>query len=350
MKVNAVSRWPALINFIQYDCSPIAPGEPAVKDQIMELKQLKALQAIADTGSFSEAAAQCDLTQSALSHQIRRLEEALGETLIIRARPKVYPSRAGLTVLAAARKIQHELAQLENQFALASKGQATGSLRIAATSLSIVHLLGDLCEAFIARYPGIDVVFTAAETAQTAVKRVLAGTADIAFAPIQTTNTQLTSIPLARTEHAFIVRANHPLVSRHRVSIDEIKEYPVVLFQPGSGTRDITDGLFLPKGGYRSVVTESNDAQFIKRIIGMTDGVALMPVYALTDEHEREKLRLLRCSAAVPGVDVGIVHKRSVHMNAIELFKALCLDMRGPSLVQFTRENAGHRGTFKRNI
>ncbi|MFA7624668.1 MAG: LysR family transcriptional regulator [Pusillimonas sp.] len=314
----------------------------------MEIKQLKALQAIADTGSFSEAAAQCGLTQSALSHQIRRLEEALGETLIIRARPKVYPSRAGLAVLESARKIQNELTRLENQFALASKGPATGSLRIAATSLSIVHLLGDLCEAFIARYPGIDVVFTAAETAQAAVKRVLAGTADIAFAPINTTNTHLTSIPLARTEHAFIVRASHPLVSRHRVSLDEIREYPVVLFQPGSGTRDITDSLFLPKGGYGAVVTESNDAQFIKRIVGMTDGIALMPVYALSDDNERKRFFLLPCEAAATSLDVGIVHRRNVQMNAIELFKALCLDMRGPAMAHFTRENAGQRGAFRR--
>ena len=313
----------------------------------MELKQLKALQAIADTGSFSEAAAQCDLTQSALSHQIRRLEETLGETLIIRARPKVYPSRAGLAVLAVARKIDAELTQLENQFALTRNGPATGSLRIAATSLSIVHLLGDLCEAFIARYPGIDVVFTAAETAQAALKRVLAGTADIAFAPIDNTNTQLLSIPLARTEHAFIVRASHPLVGRSAVSIDEIREYPVVLFQSGSGTRNITDDLFLPKGGYGPIVTESNDAGFIKRIVGMTDGVALMPVYALSDDTDQDRLRLLHCAAATRSVDIGIVHKRNVQMNAVELFKALCLDMRGPSLVHFTRENARQAGKFR---
>lgn len=314
----------------------------------MELKQLKALQAIADTGSFSEAAALCELTQSALSHQIRRLEETLGETLIIRARPKVYPSRAGLAVLAVARKIDAELTQLENQFALTRNGPATGSLRIAATSLSIVHVLGDLCEAFIARYPGIDVVFTAAETAQAAVKRVLAGTADIAFAPIANANAQLISIPLARTEHAFIARASHPLVNRPTVSIDEIREYPFVLFQSGSGTRALSDGLFLAKGGYGSVITESNDAQFIKRIVGMTDGIALMPVYALSGEHERRPLCLLPCPAAATSVDIGIVHKRTVHMNAIELFKALCLDMRGPALVRFTRENAGQSGRFHR--
>jgi len=310
----------------------------------MELKQLKALQAIADTGSFSEAAAQLGLTQSALSHQLKRLEEELDETLLIRARPKVYPSRAGQAVLASAQKIQLELAALESHFAHARKGPVTGSLRIAATSLSIVHLLGDLCEAFIAKYPGIDVIFTAAETAGAAVKRVLAGTADLAFAPITGTSTQLVSVPLARTEHAFVVRSTHPLAERPTVSIDELREFPFVLFQPGSGTRSITDALFLPSGGYGQVLTESNEAQFIKRIVAITNGVALMPVYALSSGADREKLRMLPCAAAKASVDIGIVHKRNVQMNAIELFKALCLDLRGPSLALFTREDAGKAG------
>ena len=309
----------------------------------MELKQLKALQVIANTGSFSEAALQLGLTQSALSHQIRRLEEELDETLLIRARPKVYPSPAGLAVLASAQKIQQELTALESHFARSRSGPATGSLRIAATSLSIVHLLGDLCEVFIAQYPGIDVVFTAAETASAAVKRVLSGAADLAFAPISETNKQLVSVPLGRTEHAFIVKAGHALAKQRTVSIDEIRVYPMVLFQPGSGTRSITDALFSPHGGYGRIVSESNDALFIKRLVGMTEGVALMPVYALSAD-ERGEFSLLSCPAAQASVDIGIVHKRSVQMNSIELFKALCLDIRGPSVVHFTRENAGKTG------
>lgn len=307
----------------------------------MEIKQLKALQAIVDTGSFSEAAAQLGLTQSALSHQVRRLEEELDETLLIRARPRVYPSEAGQAVLASARKIQAELMGLEHRFARRRKGPVTGSLRIAATSLSIVYVLGDLCEAFIERYPGVEVIFTAAETADAAVRRVLTGTSDLAFAPIVGVNTQLVSVALGRTDHAFVVRNSHPLAQRPAVSLDELRAFPFVLFQPGSGTRGIMDGLFLPGGGYGRILTESNDAQFIKRIVSITNGVALMPVYALSDGVAREKLSLLSCEQAVPHADIGIVHRRSVQMHAIELFKAVCLDVRGPALLRFTSANVG---------
>src|SRR4051812_33370293 len=58
----------------------------------MEIKQLKALHAIAESGSFSAAAGKLRLTQSALSHQIKNLEEELGESLLIRGKPRVVPS------------------------------------------------------------------------------------------------------------------------------------------------------------------------------------------------------------------------------------------------------------------
>lgn len=306
----------------------------------MELKQLKALQAIADTGSFAEAAAQLELTPSALSHQIRNLEAELDETLLIRARPHVYPSAAGLTVLAAAQKIHAEVMSLEMQFARAKAGPVTGTLRIAATTLSIVYVLGDLCEAFMEKYPGIELVFTATESADAAIRRVQNGTADIAFGPLEDNNPQLVRIALARTDHAFIVRNGHPLSRQTSVTLDQLREFPFVLFQPGSGTRAITDALFLPRGGYASVLTESNDAQFIKRMVAIGSGVALMPAYALVEEVASRKLALLRCADRPIVVEIGIVHKKTVMMHTIELFKSLCLDLRGPVLANLTAENA----------
>ena len=313
----------------------------------MEFKQLRALKAIADTGSFGEAAAQLDLTQSALSHQLRKLEEELDETLIIRARPKVYPSAAGLAVLAAAQRIQAEMLALETRFAHARTGPVAGTLRIAATTLSIVYVLGDLCEAFIKKYPGIEVIFHATETADAAVRRVLAGAADVAFGPLTSGSEQLVQVVLGHTEHAFIVKNGHPLSGQDTVTAAELREYPIVLFQPGSGTRAITDELFLKSGGNPPILTESNDAQFIKRIIAIGPGSALIPVYALADEAASRRLHLLRFSDRPLMVAIGIVHKKNVRMNSIELFKSLCLDVRGPSPVTLSIENV-HTVPFAR--
>ncbi|GEM_PF-1104271 len=315
---------------------------------VMEFNQLRALKAIADTGSFGEAAEQLGFTRSALSHQVRNLEEELDETLLIRARPKVYPSPAGLAVLASAQKILAEMMALEARFATAKKGPVTGTLRIAATTLSIVYVLGDLCEAFIEKYPGIEVVFNATETADAAVRRVLTGAADVAFGPLTGGNDQLIQIVLGHTEHAFIVKNGHPLSSQDTVTAAQLREYPVVLFQPGSGTRAMTDELFLQDGGNPPILTESNDAQFIKRMVAIGSGSALIPVYALAGEVMARRLHLLRFADRPLMVAIGMVHKKNVRMNSIELFKSLCLDLRGPSPVTISIENA-HIAPFSRN-
>ena len=305
----------------------------------MELKQLRALQAIADTGSFSEAAEQLGLTPSALSHQLRALEEELGETLLIRARPKVYASPAGLAVLATTQRILAEVAALEARFAQAKRGPVTGTLRVAASNLAIVYVFGDLCQAFIKQYPGIDLAIRSTENPVEAVRRVIAGTADVAFSPLFVENDQLTRIVLGRTEHAFIVCSGHPLSNRTTVTLAELKDYPFVLYQPGSGTRWLTDELFLSESP--SILTESNDTEFIKRMVAIGPGVALIPVYALGAEARSGQLRLLRYAGPRLMADFGIVHRKNVRMNSIELFKALCLDLRGPGFPEITIENAG---------
>ncbi len=306
----------------------------------MEIKQLRALQAIAETGSFSEAAERLGITQSALSHQVRHLEEHLEETLIIRARPKVYPSPAGAALLKSAVRIFAELDALEARFLKAKTGPVTGMLRVAASNMAIIYLLGDLCEAFMTRYPEIELIIRATETAEEAVRRVLAGTADVAFTPFGEEHPQLTRLMLGSTEHAFIVARSHPLAAQSVVTLDELRNYPFVLFAPGSGTRKITDDLFLPSGGYPLVQTESNDAQFIKRIVALGNAAALMPVYALAEEARANRLALLRHDEQPLMVDIGLVHKRTIKMNAIELFKAACLDARGPGRTRILIQNA----------
>jgi DNA-binding transcriptional LysR family regulator len=236
----------------------------------MDLKQLKALQAIAETGSFNDAAEQVGLTQSALSHQIRNLEEEFEETLLIRARPRAYPTAAGLAVISAAKKIQAELDQLHERFARAQRGPVTGTLRIAATNLAVVYVLGDLCESFLAKYPGIELIFRATETPEEAIRRVVAGAADVAFSPFPAAdNDQLVRVMLGMTEHAFIVSDSHPLAAQTTVSLNDLRPYPFVRFAPGSGTRGLTDALFLSNGGYPPIQTESNDAEFVKRVVAM---------------------------------------------------------------------------------
>lgn len=313
----------------------------------MEIRQLRALQAIADTGSFWEAADTLGITQSALSHQIRQLEEKLGETLLVRARPRIYPTPAGRVVLEAANRITLEIQALEQRFTTSRHGAVVGTLRIAATPMSFTYLLGELCESFRRQFPEVELVFTAAESAEQAVRRILSGASDLAFGPLTGQNESLHEVKLATVEHAFVVRAGHPLAGVGRVTPDQLRQFPIALFQPKSGTRSLTDAIFEGKGT-PPVLTESNDAQFIKRMVSISDASALMVAFAADDVEPA--LNWVRLDGPPLMADVGLIHKKSVHMNALELFKGMCLDLRGPTPAQFLVGDKPRRAWLKRRI
>jgi LysR family transcriptional regulator, regulator for metE and metH len=189
----------------------------------MELKQLRALQAIAETGSFVLAAERLGLTQSALSHQIRNLEEEFEETMLVRARPHVYPTSVGAAVLESAKTIIEEMVKLEARFLGSKKGPMPGTLRLAVSNMSLIYVLADICEVFIARHPEIELVIRATETTEEALRRVLIGTADLAFSPFLSKQEQLTRLMLGSTEHAFIVAPSHPLGDRKTVSLQDLQ-------------------------------------------------------------------------------------------------------------------------------
>ncbi len=307
----------------------------------MEIKQLKALRAIAETGSFSLAASKLSLTQSALSHQIKNLEEELGETLLIRGKPKVVPSSAGCLVLASAEHVLTEISSLKEHFQVSSLRPVRGILRIAATNLGMACLYGDLCESFMVQFPGIEVTFRATETPEEAARRVEEGAADAAFIPFITDHPLLDLVRLGTTEDVFIVGRSHPLFKRRTVTLDEIRQWPFVRFHPGSGSRGASDRLFLSTGGYPPIATESNDMEFIKRIVGAGGGTALIPVIAVAREARTHTMRLLRLTDRTLSVNFGLVHRRDVKVKTVELLRSFCLEMRGPQLRHLTIETVG---------
>lgn len=314
----------------------------------MEIKQLRALRAIAETGSFSLAAEKLRLTQSALSHQIKNLENELGETLLIRGKPAVVPSATGRAVLCSAERILAEVSAIHEQFQAARKGPVTGTLRVTATNLGMAYLYGDLCEEFMTQYPRVEVTFRATETPEEAAKRVEEGAADAAFIPFINDHPLLELVPLGTTEDVFIVGRSHPLFKRRTVCLDEIRQWPFVRFHPSSGSRAATDRLFLPTGGYPPIATESNDMEFVKRIVGIGAGMALIPVMAVAREARAHTLRLIRLNDRILSADFGLAVRKNVKMRAVELLKSFCLEIRGPELRHLTIESIG-KPEFRRN-
>jgi DNA-binding transcriptional LysR family regulator len=296
----------------------------------MEIKQLKALVAIVETGSFGEAAERLSLTQSAISHQIRHLEDELGETLLIRGKPNVVPSASGRAVLAAAYAALAELNGIKDLFADADPSSLAGEITVAATSVGMTYLYGDLCEGFMHRHPKVQVTFRSAESAEEATRSVEKGAADVGFVPFVNEHPTLHRVALGRAEDALIVGRGHPLFGRKIVSIAEVLQGPFVRFHPGSGSREQTDILFHATG-YPPISTESNEMEFVKRVVGMGTSSAIIPVMTVAAEVRRGELKALRIKDHPMAVEFGLVHMRSLRMRVVDALVNYCLEVRGPA-------------------
>lgn len=305
----------------------------------MDLRELEALKLIATTGSFSTAALQLGFTQSALSHQIRSLEEEVGEQLLVRARPRIYPTAAGQRLLTSAERIFAELEQVKAQFDKTRQGLSMGTVRVAATHLAITYVYGDLLEQFATRHPAVELVFHATETTEDPVQRVLQRESDIGFTVLPQKHPKLEALTLFRAEQVLIVGRKHPLAKQKITSVEDLRHWPFARFEPRTGGRQVSDSVFLPGGGYPPILAESNDVEYLKRIIRMSQGVALVPVFCVRNELESGTIHALRLRSGRVIQNAGLVTRRDVSIRALDLFKQVCNELRGGKLRAITLEN-----------
>ena len=293
----------------------------------MNLQQLRIIKAIAATGSIQGAAEVLHVTQPAVSHQLKSLEDELGESVIIRSRPDIVMLPAGLEVLAVAERVTAEVEELRHRFSSKKPDEITGSLRVAASTLGIVYLYGDLLQAFIERFPNISLTLTATETGVEGARQLVAGLVDVAFVPAANNMVNLGFTVLGETRHVAILSRNHELSRRISVSAAKLRQYPFIRYRPDAGSRSTSDKLFLSSGNYPPIFMESNDTEFIKRVVAMGVGTAIVPEFTIT-QKDREELRLATLQVQHFSITqgYGLVFRQDIKMQTVRLFRELCIE------------------------
>lgn len=296
----------------------------------MDLKQLEALRAIAETGSFHAAAERLGLTQPAISRQIARLEAELGDELVLRSRPRAALTPAGELVVDTGTRILGELDALHRRLNPSDSRDVIGVLRVAATSLGVVYLYGDILEAFIARHPHIEPIVTVTETHLDGAQLVLSRKADVAFAafPLDIAGLQQETMQqhvLGEAENVIITANTHALAGRIQVSAGNLMNYPFVRYQTGSGSRHLSDRFFLAREGYPPILLESNDTEFIKRIVGLGLGVAMVPAFTVGKRQPDSRLCRLRVTGERLTQPFGVVTRTGGRSRAVDLFLDFCV-------------------------
>lgn len=203
----------------------------------MDLRQLAALVAVADQGSFSAAARALNTVQSNVSTHVARLEQELGTTLVDRAHGKL--TEEGEVVVARTRRIHRELDLLRADVA-SMLHHVSGEVRLGCIGTVSRWLVPQLFRLVGERHPDVQVVIVDATTTSL-VPQLVAETLDLAILNLPVADTELAAEELFTEDRVLVVPADHPLARAQHIDLAEMAEHRLLLEPQGTPFRDELD-------------------------------------------------------------------------------------------------------------
>jgi LysR family transcriptional regulator, regulator for metE and metH len=199
----------------------------------LDTRHLRLVAAIAQHGSATRAAGVLHLTQSAVSHQLRELEDRLGAPLFLRVGKRMTLTAAGRCVLETAERVLIELERVEDQIRRINV-EGAARLRLCAQCNTGYYWLPPLLKEFHRTYPQVDVQVLAEHTAAP-VEALLQGTLDLALLTDPKPDPRLDVRPLFRDEHLLLVSPSHRLAGRRWTEPEELAKEHLILYAPTRG-------------------------------------------------------------------------------------------------------------------
>ncbi|MEX2292217.1 MAG: LysR family transcriptional regulator [Acidimicrobiales bacterium] len=242
----------------------------------MDIRQLTALVAVAEGGSFSAAARSLHTVQSNISTHIAHLEKELGATLVDRASGTL--TEEGLVVLGRARHIQVEMAAIAADVA-ALRDEISGNVRLGCIGTVGRWLVPLVLQRVTAEHPGIHVVVVDATTSSL-VPQLLSDSLDLAVVNLPVTDPDLTSEPLFDEDRLVIAPTNHPLAGRGSVTLQQVSEHPLLLEPVGTSFRDELDAEAAAIGVSLQAFAEVDGLRLITTLAFQGFGAAIVPATA----------------------------------------------------------------------
>ena len=200
----------------------------------LELRHLRLVVTVAAHGSLTAAADHLHLTQSALSHQLRDIEDRLGTALFLRRNRKMIPTPAGQRVLESARHILAEIERTESDVrALAHDRQ--GLLRVATECYTCYHWLPGALQEFGRTCPSVEVRIEVEATSRP-LTALLNGKLDLALMTSPVRDRRLATTPLFRDELLVLASKDHPLARKSFIRPSDLANETLLTYSPKEET------------------------------------------------------------------------------------------------------------------
>ena len=290
----------------------------------MEIRQLKAFLAIAEAKTFTAGARRVNVTQAAISMQIRQLEDEVGLQLFTRTPRRVILTEAGEYLLDRARKIlrEHDTALAE----IAELGGVEhGRLRIGSASAEFATVqLPTILQGLREKFPNSELAVSAG-TSQTLVDKIMHGEIDIAFVSLPVDNSSITTDLLFSDEIVAIAHPSHPNANERYISAAALAGEKLILGERGGNTRRMIDDFFNAANVRPNITMELSRQEAINQMVENNLGVGTAGAKTIADEIREGRLISWMIEGAEINWELGLARLRGGYFSPIARdFVALC--------------------------
>ena len=290
----------------------------------MEIRQLKAFLAIAEAKTFTAGARRVNVTQAAISMQIRQLEDEVGLPLFTRTPRRVIMTEAGEYLLDRARKIlrEHDSALAE----IAELGGVEhGRLRIGSASAEFTtQQLPGILQGLRKKFPNSEIGVSAG-TSLTLVEKIMHGGIDIAFVSLPVENSSITTDLLFSDEIVAIAHPSHPMGREKYISAAALAGEKLILGERGGNTRRMIDDFFNAANVRPNIIMELSRQETINQMVEANHGVGTAGQKTISDEIREGRLVSWLIEGAEINWDLGLARLRGGYFSPIaKEFVSLC--------------------------
>lgn len=247
----------------------------------LEFRHLRSIKAIHDAGGLARAADMLNITQSALSHQIKALENQVGVELFVRRSKPMKLSAAGQKLLAAAERILPEVAALEEDFASLKKGRS-GRLHIAIECHACFEWLFPVLEQFRRAWPDVDVDIRPGLSfeALPALKRE---EIDLVVSSDPERIAGIEFAPLFDYNAVFVASSASPLAGKEWIEAEDFRDQTLITYPVERSRLDVFSQLLTPARVEPRAVRQVELTAVILLLVASGRGVSVLPDWVLRE-------------------------------------------------------------------
>lgn len=294
------------------------------------LQQLRLFEAVARHRSYTRAAEEMNLSQPAVSIQVKRLEENVGLTLFEHVGRRIRLTDAGRVLYTASKDVLGRLADLDGAID-ALRGEVAGTLRVTVVTSAkyfVPHLLG----AFIRRYPDVEPKLMVANRASL-LDRVGDNEDDLYVMGHVPDGLDVEEFHFLDNNIAVVASPEHPLASKRRVNLQRLADERFLVREMGSGNRKVVDEFFEEQGVAINPYMELGSAEAIKQGVMAGLGIGALSLHNLRLEISAGQITVLNVKGFPLRRRWNVVHRKDKVLSPAALSFIDFLQTEGQHLV-----------------